>query len=129
MLVREKKYIDSLDLTNNVHISDFNERTYDSYISLKSVRAVSWLKLENLELFNSELTVIYKFLLKNRNVSYAKEIINFIKKLNQMDLMSNKEKHLKKLILSFNDIQKNGSLFEKMEARDLELLLNLALEK
>ncbi len=127
ILVREHKFQESLDLTSNVHISDFNARTYDSYVLLKSVRAICWLKLENIELFNSELTVIYKFLLKNRTVSYAKEIINFIKKLNQLKLMSNKERHLKTLIQRFDGIQENGSFYEKMEARELELLLKLAL--
>ena len=128
ILANEKRYQESLDITSDIFLNDFTERINDSYVILKCVRAICWLKLEKLELFDSELNSIYKFLLKYQNFSFAKEIINFIKKSNSQKTKKTKVKVFKDLLSEFEKIQEEGTLLERMEATELKLVLKLALK-
>ena len=129
ILTNEKMYQESLDLTSSVSIADFNGRAADSYVFIKCIRVICWLKLENMDLFHSELVSIYTFLLKHTQLSFAKTIVNFIKKLSKTSQMKNKIKLLKNLLSETEQIEKNGSFYEKMEAIELKIILKLALRK
>lgn len=129
ILTNENRFKESLDLTSEIFLSEFTDRINDSYVFLKCIRAICWLKLEKIDLFDSELESIYKFLLKYQNFSFAKQIINFIKKSANEKTKNNKVKVLKSLLDDFDKIQQNGTLLEKMEATELKLVLKLALKK
>jgi len=55
--------------------------------------------------------------------------VNFIKKLSKTSQMKNKIKLLKNLLSETEQIEKNGSFYEKMEAIELKIILKLALRK
>jgi len=127
ILAREKRYQDSIDLTNLVFSTNFNNRIHDSLITLRILRLINWLKLEELDLFSSEIISLYKYLLKSTTTPFIKEYIGFIKKFSKLTNKEVKEKLLNKLLSNIENIKNNKSLFEQMEANELNKILKIAL--
>jgi len=127
LLTRMKEYSQSIDFTNIFYDSIFNQRANDNFTTLRIIRIINWLKLEEIDLFSSELISFYRSLIKHEHVSFVKEFINFINKFAKTNSEENKEKLLLNLISNLEKIKKSKNLFERMEANELTMILELAL--
>ncbi len=127
ILCRQKKYQESIAISDLIFHNKKNYKSYDNNVALRFVRVIAWLKMENIELFSSEIISLYKYLVKTENQNYSKHFVNFIKKFSKTNNNIKKQKLLKNLIADFNKIVKEKSIYEKMEANELKLILELAL--
>jgi len=125
ILIRKKDYKKALDLSATAINDGFNSRSRDSYLSIRMIRAIAWLKLESFQMFEFELTTTYKYLLKDKGFYFNIQIINFVKKYSKLILVEDKRKLLKKLLKEFETIKNEGTGTEKLKAIELKIILQL----
>ena len=122
-----KEYKKIINLSTELINDGFNNRSRDSYLSIRILRAITWLKLENLQMFDYEITSTYKYLLKNKGFYFNLTIINFLKRFIKCKTNNEKKVLFLKLIKEFDLVLENGTGTEKMKAIELKTILSLAL--
>lgn len=118
----------ALSISEDFVLSDHNERVRDEYISIRLVRAITWFKKDEFELYQSEINSIYRKLLTIENFPFQLKICQILKKLNKVYLKEENIKLQKELI---NECQKhldNGTGSEMMKAVELRRIAMLAFQ-
>lgn len=125
-LLRKGSYRQALDLSDDFFATPHNDRIRDAIISIRLVRTILFLKLDQYELFQSEIKSTYKKILATKSFPFQLHIVNIFKKLNKVVVIEENEKILGKIIEECNAILTTGTGTEQMKAMELRAIAKLA---
>ncbi len=116
ILLRNKQYDALLELSAELMQREIKEGFSKSYYFIKIVRALAWLKKENLTLFHSEIQSVYKFMIKNNFQNIEIECVNYIKKLDKFPIKIDKRNSYNSIKKQFEKANKKNSISEKINS-------------
>ncbi len=128
LLIKNKQYLKSIEVSNSLFSIKYNNQFRDIYLVAKIIRTIAWYKVENIDLFYSEIRSIYRELLSNNTLLLKMHLIKFIRKIPKVITKKDKENYLKEIISSLDNILKDCSIFEYMKAKELKAIFEIALE-
>lgn len=114
-----------LDLSESFLNEKHNERIRDGYISIRLVRAITFFKKDEYELFQSEIQSMYRKLLAANNFPFQLLVTQMLKKMNKISLKSENQKTLNKILLACDDVMQTGTGSEMMKASELRAIAYL----
>jgi len=113
ILLRKKQYNELLDFSSQLMQTEVKETFKSSYFFIKTIRAIAWLKKENLQMFDYEINSIYKYFSSN-NLEFSILVINYLKKLSQKPERQEKSILLKKIKNQFIKMKSKSYVAEIM---------------
>lgn len=124
-LFRFGKLDEILDLSERFIKEKHNDRTRDGYISIRLVRAITFFKKDEYDLFQSEIQSMYRKLLATENFPLQLTLTQMLKKMNKISLKSENKETLQKILIACDAVMQNGTGAEMMKASELRAIANL----
>ena len=126
MAYMHKKELDkALQISDDFVNESHNDRIRDQYISIRLLRAIVWFKKDQYEVFQSEITSIYRKLLNMENFPFQLHITQMLKKLSKLSLKEKNNVLIKKIIKECNHVlatETGAQMMKAIEIRGIALL-------
>lgn len=125
--IHKGEFEKAMDISEDFVQKQHNERVRDQYISIRLLRAIVWFKKDNYDVFQSEITSIYKKLISIENFPFQLHITQMLKKLSKLSLKDKNNELINKIIQECNDVLESESGAQMMKAVEIRGIALLAL--